>query len=66
MEIQNLIKDLSRMQDIYGPDMPVSIQQGLPNNVALQDTTITSDFFICEEPEDDSTRMGIKLRAFPY
>ncbi|MFA5036415.1 MAG: hypothetical protein WC479_04495 [Candidatus Izemoplasmatales bacterium] len=67
MRIDVLLKDLNRMREIYGDDMPVSLQQGLPNNVCPQDTTITPDFFVCEELEDGvNSRMGLKLRAFPY
>jgi hypothetical protein len=73
MQIQALIKDLLRMQEIYGPDMPVSLQQGLPNGIVLPEgvnpeTVINSDFFICEEPDGDDGkgRMGLKLRAWPY
>jgi hypothetical protein len=73
MEIQALIKDLSRMQEIYGPNMSVSLQQGLPNGTVLPEgvnpeTVITPDFFIVEEPDGDDGKgkMGLKLRAWPY
>jgi hypothetical protein len=67
MLLDDLLRDLNRMKKLYGGDMPVSVQQGLPNNTCPQDTTITPDFFVCEEQEDGAgSRMGLKLRAFPY
>jgi hypothetical protein len=71
MEIQVLIKDLLRMQDIYGKDMPVSLQLGAPADLPAevdQSTLIIPDFFVCEEPDGDDGkgRMGLKLRAWPY